>query len=308
MNRILVLSLLLSQLTFAQRPIDTNLVISNPGTSYRFQCTATPSNLTQPLVIIDDSIVGSSSLLKEIDTAAIVSIEILKDRSARAAYGLKGVNGVIIIKTKRFGTTVVQDADNGSVLGGATVKVLTDGKSSSHVFVADKNGQIDISKFSNSAECKLEVSCVGYKTKIVNFVKDQSLNSIMLEKDYKMMADIIVVGYPVIQCRSICCICPSVITQKTIFPKNTTATTAQFSIYPNPVSRSGQLTIKLDQAVTGKIEIINSTGQIVQALHLSESENLYSTIQLNYLTPGCYFVKVSDIQTRKWFISKLVVR
>lgn len=309
MNRILFLSLFFSQLTPAQKPIDTIPMISNPASCYRITCNATSSNLAEPLVIIDDSTVGDLTLLKEIDTADIVRVDILKGARAKALYGVKGINGVIIIKTKRSGIAVVQDAENGSVLAGATIKMLADGKFSGHVFVADKNGEIDISKFVKGEECKLEVSCVGYKTKIVSLVTGQSHNSITLEKDYKMMPDIIVVGYPAIQCRSICCICPSVITQKTTFTQNTVVvTTTQFSIYPNPVSRSSQLTIKLDKAVTGKIEIINSTGQIVQTLHISGSENLYAIIQLNYLTPGFYFVKVSDSQTHKWITNKLVVR
>ncbi|MCK9627559.1 MAG: M56 family peptidase [Bacteroidales bacterium] len=60
----------------------------------------------QPLIIVDGKEV-SAKLMKAIDTKAIESISVLKDKSAIALYGEKGKNGVIVIALK--------DPDSGSL-------------------------------------------------------------------------------------------------------------------------------------------------------------------------------------------------
>ena len=54
----------------------------------------------KPLIIVDD-IEYSYEQLAQISANEIESITILKDASTTAVYGLKGANGVLVIKTTR---------------------------------------------------------------------------------------------------------------------------------------------------------------------------------------------------------------
>lgn len=61
-----------------------------------------------PLYIVDDVPMSNINLLNPDD---IASIEILKDASATALYGVRGANGVVLIKTKKGGED--EPANNG---------------------------------------------------------------------------------------------------------------------------------------------------------------------------------------------------
>jgi TonB-linked SusC/RagA family outer membrane protein len=54
----------------------------------------------QPLIIVDD-IEYTYSQLSQINVNEIESISILKDASTTAVYGIKGANGVLVVKTRR---------------------------------------------------------------------------------------------------------------------------------------------------------------------------------------------------------------
>ncbi len=54
----------------------------------------------QPLIIVDD-VEYSYDQLSQINTNEIESISILKDASTTAIYGIKGANGVLVVKTRR---------------------------------------------------------------------------------------------------------------------------------------------------------------------------------------------------------------
>jgi TonB-dependent SusC/RagA subfamily outer membrane receptor len=56
----------------------------------------------EPLYILDGfPIEPGPGGLVAINPADVESIEVLKDAASQAAYGLRGANGVIVIKTKR---------------------------------------------------------------------------------------------------------------------------------------------------------------------------------------------------------------
>lgn len=59
-----------------------------------------------PLYIVDDVPMNNINLLNPDD---IASIEILKDASATALYGVRGANGVVLIKTKKGGEAENKD-------------------------------------------------------------------------------------------------------------------------------------------------------------------------------------------------------
>ena len=56
----------------------------------------------EPLYIVDGfPIEPGAGGLVAINPADVASIEVLKDAASQAAYGLRGANGVVVIKTKR---------------------------------------------------------------------------------------------------------------------------------------------------------------------------------------------------------------
>jgi TonB-linked SusC/RagA family outer membrane protein len=80
------------------------------GMTISVRGTSTISGNTQPLVVIDGTVINNSNLssddaasdpLADIDFNDIESYEILKDASASAIYGSRASNGVILITTKK---------------------------------------------------------------------------------------------------------------------------------------------------------------------------------------------------------------
>jgi TonB-dependent SusC/RagA subfamily outer membrane receptor len=75
------------------------------GVSVRIRGTTSIRGNTEPLYVIDGIAIdpGPGGSLIGINPHDIASIEVLKDPAETAAYGLRGANGVIVIKTKRPG-------------------------------------------------------------------------------------------------------------------------------------------------------------------------------------------------------------
>ncbi|HXN76196.1 MAG TPA: TonB-dependent receptor plug domain-containing protein [Gemmatimonadaceae bacterium] len=72
------------------------------GIAIRLRGQTTINGETEPLFVIDGQAVlaGPGGNLTGINPKDIASIEVLKDASATAFYGMRGSNGVIVIKTK----------------------------------------------------------------------------------------------------------------------------------------------------------------------------------------------------------------
>jgi TonB-dependent SusC/RagA subfamily outer membrane receptor len=57
-----------------------------------------------PLYVVDGvAVVSEDGSLKGINPNDIESIKVLKDAASTSMYGVRGANGVIVIKTKRAG-------------------------------------------------------------------------------------------------------------------------------------------------------------------------------------------------------------
>jgi TonB-dependent SusC/RagA subfamily outer membrane receptor len=75
------------------------------GISVRIRGTTSIRGNNEPLYVIDGVAIqaGPGGSLTGINPHDIASIEVLKDPAETAVYGLRGANGVIIIRTKRPG-------------------------------------------------------------------------------------------------------------------------------------------------------------------------------------------------------------
>lgn len=72
------------------------------------------NNPNQPLFILDGFEVGLTKVV-DLDMNRIESITILKDASAKAIYGAKAANGVVVIETKKNTENKVLITYNGSL-------------------------------------------------------------------------------------------------------------------------------------------------------------------------------------------------
>jgi TonB-dependent SusC/RagA subfamily outer membrane receptor len=82
-------------------------VIDGPAGSFQVRIRGTRSfnGGNEPLYVLDGQIISSpDGFLSGINPMDIESISVLKDAGATAAYGSRGANGVIVIKTKRGGS------------------------------------------------------------------------------------------------------------------------------------------------------------------------------------------------------------
>ena len=76
---------------------------ANGGISVRIRGTTSVEGSNEPLYVLDGIPIqaGPYGALTGIVPADIASIEVLKDAISTAMYGLRGANGVILIKTKQ---------------------------------------------------------------------------------------------------------------------------------------------------------------------------------------------------------------
>ena len=83
----------------------TVLRTSTGGLSIRIRGAASFSGPNAPLYVIDGSPVepGPDGDLVGLNPSDIESIKVLKDAASTAMYGVRGGNGVVVIKTKRPG-------------------------------------------------------------------------------------------------------------------------------------------------------------------------------------------------------------
>ena len=76
---------------------------SDGGVSIRIRGVSSFNSSNEPLYVIDDVPMQAAAggALKGINPRDIASIQVLKDPAETAIYGVRGANGVIVIRTKR---------------------------------------------------------------------------------------------------------------------------------------------------------------------------------------------------------------
>jgi TonB-dependent SusC/RagA subfamily outer membrane receptor len=83
------------------------LIIRQPNGDVALQIRGAPNSLRdggEPLLVIDGMPAASGNVtgaLRGLKPHQIASIEVLKDVSSTSVYGMRGANGVILIRTKR---------------------------------------------------------------------------------------------------------------------------------------------------------------------------------------------------------------
>lgn len=73
----------------------------NISVRIRGNTTVSTISSNDPLYVVDDLVLPQGSNLSSINAADIESIDVLKDASATAIYGIRAANGVVVVKTKK---------------------------------------------------------------------------------------------------------------------------------------------------------------------------------------------------------------
>ncbi len=73
---------------------------SNSGYTIRIRGVNSLLGSSEPLVVLNGTPLSSSSDLQYLSPHDVKSIEVLKDAASASIYGVRGANGVILIRTK----------------------------------------------------------------------------------------------------------------------------------------------------------------------------------------------------------------
>jgi len=309
MRKLILFLICISGKAFASN-IDTipGLRIFNAGASpdrIVFRCCTTTMNADRPLYVLDGIPVDSLDLAK-INPNDILRINILNASTARSIYGCRAMNGVIVITTKTGNHLTISDAGNKMFLQGATVKIQPKNKfNRSVVLVADENGEIDLGTVNPMEEYSMEISCIGYQTRTITISKREFNHEIKMQKKYESMDSVFIFSNEYTR-RTRCCICYSSRIDRSL---NLTqiVTPISLSLYPNPVKSSGTITITLPRPVSGKVDVVNESGQVVQTKNIYE-ENVNPVIHLDNAGSGFYFLRITDSKSHKVVTQKLIVQ
>ena len=95
----------IEQVLMGRFPGVTVMRTPDGGVAVRIRGTTSIRGSNEPLYVIDGVEIepGASGSLTGINPHDIASIQVLKDPAETALYGVRGANGVIVIKTKRPG-------------------------------------------------------------------------------------------------------------------------------------------------------------------------------------------------------------
>lgn len=76
---------------------------SDGGVAIRMRGTSSINGNTEPLYVVDGIAItpGANGALSGLSPYDIESIQVVKDATGTAMYGIRGVNGVIVVKTKK---------------------------------------------------------------------------------------------------------------------------------------------------------------------------------------------------------------
>jgi TonB-dependent SusC/RagA subfamily outer membrane receptor len=139
----------------------------------------------QPLYIVDGKVVDK---IDNINSNSIASINILKDSSAKAIYGSRAANGVVIIKTKMPGLIngQVVSATDHLPIPGVMVKV----KGSSKAVVTNADGKFTVNA---DKDAELVFLYVGFDTRELKVKGSDSLK-VALTEDRRSLSEVVVTG------------------------------------------------------------------------------------------------------------------
>lgn len=248
--------------------------------TFRIRCGYLTS--TEPLYVID-SVIASKSELRSIDPDNIDSIWIIKGAKATALFGSKGINGVVVIATKKTKEKIIEvrDKATGELLPFATVEITRIGKWRKDRFRADSLGQVIIRTVSED----------GYEL-LVSHARYSDFKGLIATRKKE--------------------------DKRVIYLANTEnsldqlETLRKIKVYPNPAVHSSDITVEFESKNENKIRLalfsINSKLISSNDFKLKVGINKLTHFINAKLASGIYIVQLIDENNKLIKTEKLIIQ
>ena len=285
---------------------------SDTTVKIRLHCCRTLTSSDELLFVID-GIPAKGEKLSELKVEMIESIWVLKNAEATAIYGSEGINGVIIISTKKSTDRkfIINDFLDGNAIAGATVSFISANKKDTLYFIANDSGVVITNKLKISAEYEITVSSVGYKT-VSQLWKNTYRNKtqeLLIERSMKDCEEAIVSTISCFRKRS--CICYSV---RTYNIGDVPAVTSKFffKIYPNPLSKGAAFNIQFNNEDNSDktVRVLSTDGKIMlqQTFKTNKENDLFQVQTDARWSAGTYFIQLVYENGRILASDKLIIQ
>jgi TonB-dependent SusC/RagA subfamily outer membrane receptor len=288
------------------QPPKTEEPVTTKEVKINLRCGGTFLNQDNPLLVID-GVLHEFNEMNKLNPNDIVSIDILKDASATALYGYRAARGVILITTKSalVKTFIIKDFLTGERVPLASVCFIS--KSDSIRTMANDIGVVMTDKLKPGVQYKMIASSAGYKTLSVAVKKGGQ--EVLLEKDVKECAAVVVVGYPPCVCRRLnttTCTKTSKCTMNAgkdtgyVYPDFSPVSEKKndLSVYPNPAQRNHIVNLEFshDQNEILQLSVIGLNGKLVlqQSQKIAKGLNRFSITADARWAAGIYIVQLRD--------------
>ncbi len=244
------------------------------------RCGGTFSSNCEPLIVIDGIPLLENKLFSAIDTSEIERIDILKNSVSTAIYGADGVNGVILVTTKKAGLRkfIINDFLDGNPIPGATLSFMHSDRKDTIILIANDSGIVVTDRLKGFKNYDLSVSAIGYKQSkqtISNSYVTKN-QKVLMERDVKQCEEVIL--SQCIHCRRIGC-------GGCMVRRKITYTDSSFrsfpgmqigKVFPNPVSKGRAITIETEIILDGPIDLrlISLDGKLLLLQHQQSIKGL----------------------------------
>lgn len=276
-----------------------------------------------PLLLVDGTIVEFSRL-SNIDVNTISDITILNGISGSAIFGPEGAGGAIVVTTvSRLPEAIrILDQHDRSMISGATVCFISSDRRDTLMYVADSAGMVSRKDLRKGNSYEIHVTASGYK-KFTGSVNTISNGVIELERDFIMGPDVVVSSGHVIICRRYyechqlqtaqdCSVQTRlIIDQRSEIMKEPVGNRI-ISVFPNPVQRGHQVSLKLLAGYfpSGSIRVLTIDGKQVLTVPVNESQKqgLIQVPVSQGWTPGVYIFQLVYANGRPGASEKVILQ
>ena len=289
-----------------QTPVFAIKQTEKENAEIRIRCAFTRSS-GEPLWVIDGVPTPASELM-DLKPEDIESVEVLKEN--RVFGCTPSARGVVIVTTKKAstGSLIIKDAEDGSLLKGATVRFINDNDT---IWAqSDEKGIVHSNKLKTGLKFLLTISYVGYTIKDTSVILTKNGLSIGLNEAYGICEEVIVVSPRTTRCgRCYSTTCSTKCTDSTInklseYSFNENKVIPEANVFPNPASPEGYVTIQTKKSVKKTVELISFSGQLIKQEILSS--NSYR-LWIPNVSAGSYLIRITDT-LGKQTVTKLLVQ
>lgn len=314
---------LLLLLSFMNVRAQTDLRSTKTDSSYRFRTVCSPKNPADEILYVIDGIPRDAAELKRLNPALIDSIFILKD-SFKNFISCRPLRPVIVIYTKRNSQAgfTIHDKDGHDPLPGATVRFISSDRRDTLMYVTDSIGLVSRKVLRKGKSYDILVTAIGYKA-FAGSVSTVRNGIIELERDFISGPEVIVVSPGLIhQCGRGCgghfqrvakeCGVQTKLINDQRSEIVSEQLTNNFTVYPNPVQRGQQVSLKLLQGYfpSGLIRVLTMDGKQVLSVPVNgnQKQGLIQVTMQQGWTSGVYIFQLVYVNGRPGASEKVILQ